>query len=242
MAKIVELFKTESPRIFRKRWFSQLHIRSKYSRHLLGEVVRAHLPNMTLGEISTPLMITSSDISTGGVHVFKSRYLKDLGEPYVRDANVSLRDAVLASCSAPTYFDPVSVGDFLLADGGLWANNPSIIALTEAVSKFRRSIDQVRILSIGTGHSVNLYTEHTLWGLLTGWGRQKLVSYVLRLQSDASSNMAKLFLAGRYLRIDPKIEPWDLDNIKHLDSLKALATRDFTQQSEAIMTSLKKPK
>ena len=242
MAKIVELFRTESPRIFRKRWFSWFHLRSKYPRHPLGQVIEAYLPDMTLGEISTPLMITSSDISTGGVHVFKSRYLKDLGEPYVRDANVSLRDAILASCSAPTYFDPVPVGDFLLADGGLWANNPSIIALTEAVSKFRQSVDQVRILSIGTGHSVNLYTEHRLWGLLTGWGRQKLVSYVLRLQSDASANMAKLLLSGRYLRIDPEIEPWGLDNIKHLDSMKALATRDFTQRSEAIMTSLKKPK
>ena len=93
---------------------------------------------MTLGEISTPLMITSSDISTGGVHVFKSRYLKDLGEPYVRDGNVALSEAILASCVAPTYFDPMPVGDFLLADGGLWANNPSIIALTEAVSKFGR--------------------------------------------------------------------------------------------------------
>ena len=242
MTKIVELFRTESQRIFRRTWFSWLHLRSKYPRQPLGQIIGAYLPDMTLGEISTPLMITSSDISTGGVHVFKSRYLKDLGEPYVRDANVSLRDAILASCSAPTYFDPVPVGDFLLADGGLWANNPSIIALTEAVSKFRRSVDQVHILSIGTGHSVNLYTEHRLWGLLTGWGRQKLVSYVLRLQSDASANMAKLLLAGRYLRIDPEIEPWGLDNIKHLDSLKALATRDFTQRSEAIMASLKKPK
>ena len=239
MAKIVELFRTESPRIFRKRWFSWLHVQSKYPRHPLGQIVRSYLPDVTLGEISTPLMITSSAISTGGVHVFKSRYLKDLGEPYVRDEYVALSDAILASCVAPTYFDPVPVGDFLLADGGLWANNPSIIALTEAVSKFGRSVDQVHILSIGTGHSVNLYTERRLWGLLTGWGRQKLVSYVLRLQSDASANMAKLLLADRYIRLDPEIEPWGLDDTKHLDSLKDLAIRDFTQRSEAIAKNLK---
>lgn len=239
MAKIVELFRTESPRIFRKRWFGWLHVQSKYPRRPLGQIVRSYLPDVTLGEISTPLMITSSDISTGGVHVFKSRYLKDLGEPYVRDGYVALSDAILASCVAPTYFDPMPIGDFLLADGGLWANNPSIIALTEAVSKFGRSVDQVRILSIGTGHSVNLYTERRLWGLLTGWGRQKLVSYVLRLQSDASANMAKLLLADRYIRLDPEIEPWGLDDTKHLDNLKALAIRDFTQRSEAIAKTLK---
>ena len=241
MAKIVELFRTRSPRIFRRRWFSWLHVRSKYPSHPLGQIVKAYLPDTTLGEISTPLMITSSDISTGGVHVFKSRYLKELGAPYVRDANVGLSDAILASCVAPTYFDPMPVGDFLLADGGLWANNPSIIALTEAVSRFGRSISQVSILSIGTGHSVNVYTERRLWGLLTGWGRQKLVSYVLRLQSDASANMARLLLADRYFRLDPEIEPWGLDDVKHLDSLKALAIRDFTQQSEAIAKNLKVP-
>ena len=163
MDRVVELFKDESPRIFRKRRLRSFHIRSKYSIRSLEQAVQSCVSGLTLGEVSTPLMILGSDISTGGVHVFKSRYLKDLGEPYVRDANVVLSDAILASCAAPTFFDPVSVGDFLLADGGLWANNPSIMALTESVSKFGRSIEQVRILSIGTGHSVNLYSHSRLW-------------------------------------------------------------------------------
>ena len=242
MDRVVELFKDESPRIFRKRRLGSFHIRSKYSRRSLEQVVQSCVSGLTLGEVSTPLMILGSDISTGGVHVFKSRYLKDLGEPYVRDANVVLSDAILASCAAPTFFDPVSVGDFLLADGGLWGNNPSIMALTESVSKFGRSVEQVRILSIGTGHSVNLYSQNRLWGLITGWGREKLVSYVMRLQSDASATMAKLLLADRYLRIDPEIEAWDFDDIEHLDNLKALATRDFTVLSKAIMKNLNKPK
>lgn len=239
MDKIVELFKTEAPRIFRRRWFSWLQVRSKYPSHPLGQIVRAYLPDMTLGEISTPLMITSSDISTGGVHVFKSRYLKELGEPYVRDADVALGDAILASCVAPTYFDPMPVGDFLLADGGLWANNPSIIALTEAMSKFGQSVEEVHILSIGTGHSVNLYTHNRFWGLITGWGRRKLVAYVLRLQSEASANMAKLLLGDRYLRLDPEIEDWALDDLEHLDTLKAMAAKDFTYWSGAIGKNLK---
>ena len=242
MSGVVKLFEKESPRIFRRRWLGSFHMRSKYSSRSLEQVIRSCVSDLTLGEISTPLMITGSDISTGGVHVFKSRYLKDLGEPYIRDGDVVLSDAILASCAAPAYFDPVPVGDFLLADGGLWANNPSIIALTEAVSKFRWSVEQVRILSIGTGHSVNLYSQNRLWGLMTGWGREKLVSYFLRLQSDASANMAKLLLADRYLRLDPEIEAWKLDDIKHLRNLKALATRDFALHSEEVMNNLKRPK
>ena len=242
MAGVVKLFEKESPRIFQRRWLGSFHMRSKYSRRSLEQVIRSCVSNLTLGEISTPLMITGSDISTGGVHVFKSRYLKDLGEPYVRDGDVVLSDAILASCAAPAYFDPVPVGDFLLADGGLWANNPSIIALTEAVSKFRRLVEQVRILSIGTGHSVNLYSQKRLWGLMTGWGREKLVSYFLRLQSDASANMAKLLLADRYLRLDPEIEAWKLDDTKHLSNLKALANRDFALHNGAIMKNIRRAK
>ena len=242
MAGVVKLFEKESPRIFQRRWLGSFHMRSKYSRRSLEQVIRSCVSNLTLGEISTPLMITGSDISTGGVHVFKSRYLKDLGEPYVRDGDVVLSDAILASCAAPAYFDPVPVGDFLLADGGLWANNPSIIALTEAVSKFRRLVEQVRILSIGTGHSVNLYSQKRLWGLMTGWGREKLVSYFLRLQSDASANMAKLLLADRYLRLDPEIETWKLDDTKHLSNLKALANRDFALHNGAIMKNIRRAK
>ena len=239
MCSVVNLFEKESPRIFKRRRLGSFHMRSKYPRRSLEEVVRSYLSDLTLGEVTTPLMITSSDISAGGVHVFKSRYLKDLGQPYVRDADVVLSDAILASCAAPTYFDPMPVGDFRLADGGLWANNPSIIALTEAVAKFGRSVEQLRILSIGTGHSVNLYSRNRLWGLFTGWGREKLVSYVLRLQSDASANMAKLLLADRYLRMDPEIEAWGLDDIEHLTNLKALATRDFALRSGEIARHLR---
>ena len=240
MATVVELFREQAPRIFRKSRLGAFYFRSKYPAQRLEQVVRSCVADLTMGEIETPLLIMGSDISTGGVHVFKSRYLKDLGEPYVRDANVPLHDAILASCAAPTYFDPVPIGDLLLADGGLWANNPSIMALTEALSKFKKPIEQVRILSIGTGHSVNLYSKNKFWGVVTGWGRQKLVSYVFRLQSAASENMAKLLLRESYLRLDPEIEPWDLDDIDHLDSLAALATRDFVHHSGPIMSNIRR--
>ena len=241
MAEIVRLFKEEAPRVFGKKRIGAFFFRSKYSRLPLERVVRECVPDITLGQISKPLMITGSDLSTGGVHVFKSRYLEDLQAPYVRDSQVLLSDAILSSCAAPTFFDPVPVGDLLLADGGLWANNPSIIALTEAVSKFRTPVEQVRILSIGTGRTVSLYSRSRSWGFLTGWRRQKLVSYVLRLQSQASENMAKLLLPGSYLRLDPEINDWDLDDVEHLDELKSLANRDFTLRSEEVKKYLKRP-
>ncbi|MDE2686444.1 MAG: CBASS cGAMP-activated phospholipase [Chloroflexota bacterium] len=242
MSEIVRLFEEESPRIFRKRrGIADLALlwRSRYSQQPLADVLQKYVPDLTLAELSTPLLIPSTDLATGGVHVFKSRYLTELGEPYSRDGDTLLRDAILASCAAPTFFNPKEVDSHLLADGGLWANNPSIIALTEAVSKFNRSIEEVRILSLGTGHAPNMYRRQRHWGLLTGWGREKLVSYTLNLQSQASTNMAKMMLGPRYLRLDPTIDSWQLDDVRHIGNLKALADQTFDRQSRAILAHVK---
>lgn len=240
LEEVVELFEQKALHIFPSNRLRQGIFRSRYSQKPLEEIIRSCLPDITLGEISTPLIITGSNIATGGVHVFKSRYLADLGEPYVRDDKISLVEAILASCAAPTYFDPVQVGENHLVDGGLWANNPSILAATEAISKFKRTVDQIHILSIGTGHPPRMYSRKRQWGLATGWGHKKLVSYFLNLQSQSSTNMAGLILGERYVRLDPEIEEWALDDTKHLGNLKALATRDFTHRSQEILSALRR--
>ena len=237
---VVDLFEEKAPDIFGRKRFGWGLFRSKYARQSLEQIVQEYLPHRRLGEISTPLLITSSDISTGGVRVFKSRYLDDLGEEYVRDKDVLLCDAILASCAAPSFFDPMQVDEYLLADGGLWANNPSILAVTEAVSKFRHSLTQVHILSIGTGKPPLLYEQKRFWGIATGWGSLKLVSYFLNLQSQASTNMAGLLLEDRYFRLDPDIEDWSLDDTRHLSALKAYADRDFTRYSGEILKKMRR--
>lgn len=179
MQMVADLFEDQAPAIFSCKRFGWGLFRSKYERQPLAQIVQQHLPALQMGDISTPLLITSTDISTGGVRVFKSRYLEEQGQEYVRDRDVPLRDAILASCAAPSFFDPMQLDEYLLADGGLWANNPSILAVTEAVSKFGRPLSQVHILSIGTGKPRHLYERRRFWGIATGWGRLKLVSYFL---------------------------------------------------------------
>lgn len=240
MQKLVRLFEENASDVFGRKRFGWGLLWSKYSRGSLEGIVREYLPERRLGDISTPLIITSSDISTGGVRVFKSKYLEELGEEYVRDRDVLLGDAVLASCAAPSFFDPMRVDEYLLADGGLWANNPSVLALTEAVSKFKRPLEKVHILSIGTGKPRLLYEPRRSWGIATGWGSLKLVSYFMNLQSQASTNMAGLLLEDRYFRLDAEIENWGLDDTRHLGAMKALADKDFTQNSREIMKRLRR--
>ncbi len=61
-------------------------------------------------------------------------------------------DAALASAAAPSYFDeanvegPIATESFL--DGGIWANNPVLAAIAEAVGPLKRPIDRIDVLSV----------------------------------------------------------------------------------------------
>lgn len=227
MADIVNLFETETPYIFRRRWYRIPLFLSKYPSEQLAQILAKHIPATSLREIETPLMITSSEIAKSEVHIFRSNYSSHDSEVAPTDKDVNLRDAILASCAAPTFFAPKSVDNFLLADGGLWANNPSTVAFTEALSVFGKEAQEIRMLSVGTGHSVNMYRNRRGWGFITGWGGAKLTSYVMTLQSQASARTAKLLLKENYLRINPEISFWELDTLTQLNNLKSLADRDF---------------
>lgn len=234
MTDIVELFETETSYIFRRRWYRIPLFLSKYPSEKLAEVIAEHLPATPLNDITTPLMITSSEIAKSEVQIFRSNYADRDSTPDRSDKTVNLRDAILASCAAPTFFAPKPVDDLLLADGGLWANNPSTVAFTEARTAFRKETKEVRILSIGTGHSVNMYRNRRGWGFLTGWGGAKLTSYVMTLQSQASARIAKLLLQQNYLRINPEIDFWELDTLTQLENLKSIAERDFEKYATEI--------
>ena len=185
-------------------------------------------------------MITSSEISKSKVHIFRSSYGSRDSEIAPTNKSVSLWDAILASCAAPTFFAPKSLDNALLADGGLWANNSSTIAFTEALSAFGKDTQEVRMLSVGTGHSVNMYRNRRGWGFITGWGGAKLTSYMMSLQSQASANMAKRLLRENYLRINPEIDFWELDTLTQLSNLKSLAARDFEKNAEGIEVFLRR--
>ncbi len=232
MADIVALFETEAPTIFRKRGYRIPLFVSKYPSRALATALAKHIPATPLGDITTPLMITSTELTKSEPHIFRSGYAVPTGDA------VDLREAILASCAAPTFFAPKAIGQVLLADGGLWANNPSTLALTEAFTTFQQAAASVRMLSVGTGHSVEMYRHRRGWGVLTGWGGAKFLSYVLTLQSQAAAHTTQLLLNANYLRINPEIRCWELDTLTELESLKTRAAHDFRREAPGIRTLL----
>ena len=237
--------------VFRPRLNARLGLgglfSSRYDSATLKSALARCLPNTTLGEVSVPLLIPAVDTSNGCVHVLKSHY----DSRFTRDKAVPVVEAVLASCSAPMYFDPtLGISPYRLADGGLWANNPSLTAFIDARYRLRQPADAIHILSIGTGVSKAFYPRTALtwwrriwdrirgWGFLTRWERQRLVELILNLQSASANNMLNLLLrqepadSARVLRLTFSTDSaLPLDNVALADDLRAWADRCFTHKS-----------
>ena len=244
--------------IFKRRILSFFDRRqlfmSRYSNKVLKDLLIDVFHNKTLGEIDTPLILPAVDIGNGCVHVFKSAF----DERFVRDQNVLIADAVLASCSAPTFFDPYFLSNtYQLADGGLWANNPALVATLEARNRLGIPIDEIRVLSVGTGTSKSMYpSSHGKWkdrllfswqgwGFATRWESSKLIELILNLQSDNIHN-SLCFLLGdnpvsprRVLRLTfESDEPLPMDCTAKQGDWIARADHVFTHNADKISSFL----
>lgn len=189
----------------------------------------------TMKDAKTRLIIPTTDIANGSVHVVKSAYDRD----FSRDPNRPIVDVILASCSAPAYFAPAQVGEYLLADGGLWANNPSLVVLTEAMTRLKLERPEIRLLSIGTGIGKQYYKRSTVnrsWGFATDWGMKKFIAMLLNLQSETANNMTKLLLdGGRMVRVNFESDTdLPLDDISSIPDLISKADHDFTHNTKDI--------
>ena len=240
LAKVTKLYREQGPLIFSpRRWSLKGAVFPRYASDPLRDALKNIFQDATLSDAKTRLIIPATDIGNGGVHVFKSNY----DDGFIRDRNVKVVDAVLASCSAPSYFAPARVGSYQLSDGGLWANNPSLVAVAEALSRLDAERSQIRLLSVGTGMGKNYYpvtNNGGHWGFVTGWGMLKFISMLMNLQSATASNVVQLLLEKHQtVRINFESDmPLSLDDVRIIDDLISKADKDFTHNSAAIRSLL----
>ncbi len=235
LSKLVKDYDCCATKIFKKRFSLCGLLKSKYDAKVLENLLRDSFGETTLGNIKKPLIINATNVSTGKVHVFKSSYQKDRRNgDYFRDREVPLYKAVLASCAAPVYFDPVDIEGDLVCDGGLWANNPAVVGYVDAISNFQETHTNIRMLSIGAGKQNQFYFPASWWGLLTGWKKEKIVSFAMLSQTQYAENCLNLIMHDNLLRINPVIKNWKLDDCKTLRVLKSLALHEVTNSGESI--------
>jgi len=157
--------------------------------------------NQTLGEMFSTrgigLCITATALHQHRPVVFKTSHLSP---NHRRDDAKRLVDICLASSAAPVYL-PLSESNGELAgqktvyaDGGLWANNPVVIGLTEALAIADKD-QPIRILSVGTcppasGESV----EQLQRGLLDWKVGASALELSMNAQAAAANEQVKLLV------------------------------------------------
>lgn len=121
----------------------------------LRKVLFETFGNRTIGESNNLLCIPSYSITDARPWIFKYDHKEHQLE---RDNLTTYVDVALATSAAPTYFPLAEIPTYnykQFIDGGVWANNPALIGLIEALSYFvgsggDRKYKAVQILSISS--------------------------------------------------------------------------------------------
>lgn len=203
-ADLGELYEKNGAQIFKKQGgvFAGMSalFEETFAHDGLEKLLKDYFGDTELRQAFTELLITSYDIERRKPFYFQSRLAKT--NPV--EENFRLRDVARSTSAAPTYFEPNPLswteGNILaLVDGGVFANNPSMLAYTEAIELLRQrklaspsplplpavsdefeafaaavSSDKsdIFMLSLGTGRVVKpyRYEDAKSWGM-TSWLR-----------------------------------------------------------------------
>lgn len=139
-------------RFVQSKWqfFKQLFLWGKHSNKPLTKILEDTFGDRTMGEADNLLCIPSYNLIKGEPRVFKFPHKEG---DFLKDKNIKMVDVALATSAAPTYLPIHEHNNILYADGGVWANNPSLCGLLEALDYFvgeGKAYDSYQILSISS--------------------------------------------------------------------------------------------
>jgi patatin-like phospholipase/acyl hydrolase len=188
----------------------------RYDATKLEALLRSEFQNDTLGHAERRVCVPSFDGFTE-VNVFKTPHHED----YKMDWKEELVTIAMATAAAPTYFPVYKNDKRLFADGGVWANNPVMIGLVDALVCYQLNRRQVHILSIGTGDTEIKFTENqVMHGGLVDW--YKIMASAMHLQSQNAIGQAGLLIGRDHLiRLNAKPMP---ENPIELDDFARAST------------------
>jgi len=241
---VLELYENLIPKVFKP--VSKGIFAPKYDNNILKEELRKVLEDKTLKDVITHLCITSVDVDNASPRFHKSGYF-DRNSTRLDE---KLVDIALATSAAPTYFPLVKTEHSTnLTDGGIVANNPSLVGLIDAM-QITNNLENIVLVSIGTGEQpcmpykveklqkagkIKWILERKNYLIPDG---SPLIELLLESQSKLAHFQTKFLLGDRYLRINPKImSSIELDEVSKLESLRNVA--DISKQElEKIKTLL----
>ena len=211
--EIYQLYLENAKKIFGNKkyiWWGQI-TNAAHERDFLEKLVRnkfkeAYGSDPILGDCKTDVCIPIYDLIRGNPSVLKTKYHKS----FERDYHIPAYQVAMATSAAPTYFSPYTSvytdlngtkKDFVnKVDGGIMANNPTLVAVLEALKAFKVELSDLEILSIGTGYKK--FTDgnsRKKWGLhywMVKNKRKRLIELFMQSQSQLVANYISLLYQG----------------------------------------------
>ena len=205
---------------------------SLYDHDVLEKLLYREFGDRMFGEAATRLVIPAFMTPKTEIAVFKTDHHPDFKNDWSRKAWEIAR----ATSAAPTYLNGHKYDDVIFLDGGVWANNPIMVAVIDALSAYDVSREQIEILSIGTG---NFPFSITLGSATSGlWSWRSVIKGAMFLTSDNAHAQACLLLGSeKILRLEPdeaaeKIGLDDYEAAKEL--LPAMAVKHLEESKDTI--------
>lgn len=211
--KMIEMYRQEGGRIFYEplqERFTKTDdlIRPKYSSEGREEVLEAYLGDTLLGKAIKPVLLTSYDIELRMPILFVSdRSAEKIGETFRKiGTGFTMKQAAMATSAAPVFFEPYHLptiqtqgGFYTLVDGGVFAANPTTIAIMEAIIAAKKAgkkleMDDILVVSLGTGSLTRRYPydQAKNWGLL-GWA-EPIVNILMDATSESVASQLEQLL------------------------------------------------
>ncbi len=260
---LLTFYREEGPKIFPsdtaldagwhafRHWFT-----TKFDSAVLREKLQVAFAGAPQGSKSLDgslcrLVIPSYNAAADRLHIWRTPH----GSFSATNRDQDPVEAALATAAAPTYFDPVRtpgvVASIEAIDGGVWANHPGLVAITEAVRYLRIPIERIEMLSIGTTYSpeikgqpssIDLQMVAKVVSLGTGWRAAllaglipgdrrirgkigwaaRIAEFLMKTQAQTADYICGGLLGERYLRIDDPSPVIDLDDVKAIHALEGL--------------------
>lgn len=213
LESVTDFYKSKASAVFKARRFGRVRPGSLYPQSVLRQYLNEVMGDKSIRE-AHPIIVAAS-----GLDRFEHRVFSNLRELGTNDLDLKVVDVVLASAAAPTFFAPVQPAgeERSYVDGGVWANSPSLLAVLVAHSLLSIPLDDICLLSIGTGYYPDGRTIEEMAEL-----RQisvKSVRTILELifgtqQSFGDHYAAALVRPNNLVRIDaPLKHPISLDDV-----------------------------
>lgn len=229
---VAELYTESGNQVFPEFWsrhprlkfLSQL-FRPLHDHQVLERLLYKTFGDAPLGASSTRLVIPAFLGPETQIAVLKTDHHPD----FKNDHRMAAWEAARATSAAPTFFAGHSGEDYVFLDGGVWANNPIMAAVVDALSAYEISRNQIEIFSIGTGNAPYDIGSFAARGGFFQW--RKVIKGAMFLTTDNAQAQATLLLGPEsILRLEPKGEAAaiELDDWRRAtDELVPLAEADF---------------